>query len=108
VAPEDTLALVASGSAPEYVDALEPAAFVRGVKAAFPTAIENTTTNAAIPVQLVCEPDDGGCFIVTWTDYLLTVEAHGVMHHHLNTLIDIAHGVGAALYDPQTSVRYEG
>ena len=106
--PADTWSKIDAGAPPDFVERLASASFVEGIKSAFPGIVENKTTNPAVPVQLICEPSDGGCFIVTWSDHMLTVEAHGVETHHFNTLIDIAHSVGAALYDPQTDVRYEG
>ena len=106
--PEGTLLAIQSGDAPIYVDALPETEFVGAIKSAFPEIVENRTTNPEIPVQLICDPSDGGCFIVTWSKHVLTVEAHGVDGTHFNTLIDIADACGCRLYDPQTGLRYEG
>jgi hypothetical protein len=103
--PEWVAGELDAGRRPAHVASLP----VEDVVAAIVKELGNIEVNrpSGGPIQLIwTAPDSSDCFIcVPFDDYIL-LESHGATADILNRVLDVAHGFGCRLYDPQANTRY--
>ena len=107
MAPSKILAGIHGGDVPVGVERIPSADVIARLRKEFPEIWENHTSNPKHPLQLFWDAPSGReTFQLSWSDFHIGIEGHGLSSEVCNRLIAVLAEFGCALYDPQTGVRY--